>query len=231
MGRFPPAMAAIPHDFRDESLLRLALTHASTGGAEDNERLEFLGDAVLDLVVAEELFRLHPEADEGVLTERKAWIVSREVLAEMTRGLELESGVRLGNGMRKRALPRSVLANLYEAILGAIYLDAGLEAARRFTLETLKEPLRQMQREEGPSNPKQDLQRHSQNQTGDPPTYAVRDERGEAHSRAFLVAAIIGDRPFPAAWGRTRKEAERWAAYEALLVIEEEAESLEEPPR
>jgi len=217
-------MAGIPHRFDNEELRHLALTHASTGGSEDNERLEFLGDAVLDLVVAEELFQHHLTADEGVLTEMKAWVVSREVLAEAARRLCLDEEVFLGNGMKNRPLPRSVHANLYEAVLGAVYLDAGLEAARRFTLETLREPLDRGRRLEGVPNPKQSLQRHSQLATGSPPNYVVIDERGDAHSKAFLVAAQLGARRFPGAWGRTRKEAERWAAHEALLVLEDEDE-------
>ena len=218
-------MAEISHDFQDEGLLRLALTHASADRREDNERLEFLGDAVLDLVVAEELFHHHPEANEGELTEMKAWVVSREVLAVAARKLGLEEDVALGNGMKNRPLPRSVHANLYEAVLGAIYLDAGPEAARRFALESLREPLDHVRRMEAVPNPKQDLQRHSQLATGSPPQDIVLDERGHAHSKAFLVGARIGERRFPGAWGRTRKEAERWAAHEALLVIEREGES------
>lgn len=217
-------MIAIHYQFRDEALCRLALTHASTGEQEDNERLEFLGDTVLDLVVAEELFRRHPEAEEGTLTEMKAWVVSREVLAVAARELGLEETARLGNGMKGRALPRSVHANLCEAFLGAIYLDGGLEAARRFALETLAKPLSRVGRRQGAPNPKQTLQRHCQLETGSPPSYVVLDERGDAHSKAFLVAAKAGRRRFPSAWGRTRKEAERWAAHEALLVIETEAD-------
>ncbi|MEW6072125.1 MAG: ribonuclease III [Planctomycetota bacterium] len=212
------------HRFRDEGLLRLALTHASTGGGADNERLEFLGDAVLDLVVAEELFHHHPQADEGVLTEMKAWVVSREVLSEAARTLSLAGDAILGNGMKGRPLPRSVHANLYEAVLGAIYLDAGLDAARKFARESLQEPLDRVRRLEEVPNPKQDLQRLSQLRTGMPPSYVVLDERGDAHAKAFLVAAEVGDRRFPSAWGRTRKEAERWAAYEALLLLAEAAE-------
>jgi ribonuclease-3 len=104
--------------------------HASTGAEQDNERLEFLGDAVLDLVVAEDLFRFHADLPEGDLTELKAWVVSRRVLAEAALRLELDQAARLGSGLRQSALPRSVLANLYEAVLGAVYMDGGLEAAR-----------------------------------------------------------------------------------------------------
>ena len=107
-------------DFRDPRLLELALTHASTGASTDNERLEFLGDAVLDLIVAEELYRLVPELSEGAMTELKAWVVSRKVLAGVARSLELDGRARVGQGMKARALTSSVLANLYEAALGAV---------------------------------------------------------------------------------------------------------------
>ena len=216
-------MAELPHSFRNPELLRLALTHASTGAEENNERLEFLGDAVLDLVIAEELFRCHPDLPEGDLTELKAWVVSRQVLAGAARQLELDAQARLGSGLQTRALPRSVLANLYEAVLGAVYLDAGFEAGRDFALATLQRPLGSVRKRERGPNPKQGLQRIGQVLTGTPPAYVVLDERGEAHARAFLVAAELGERRFPSAWGRTRKEAERWAAFEALLVLEAEA--------
>jgi ribonuclease-3 len=219
------------HAFRDPELRSLALTHASTGASRDNERLEFLGDSVLSLVVAEELYRAAPELSEGAMTELKAWVVSRKVLAEAARALELESQARVGLGMKDRALTSSVLANLYEALLGAVYLDGGLEAARAFALETLREPLERARGMQGAPSEKQLLQRLSQVETGVPPEYVVLEERGHAHARAFLVAAEIGGRRFPSAWGRTRKEAERWAAHEALLVLGEERGPGLEPER
>jgi ribonuclease-3 len=211
-----------PHAFADEELLRLALTHASTGEPVNNERLEFLGDSVLDLVIAEELFRRDPPLPEGDMTELKAWVVSREVLADVARELELAESARLGAGMLNRTPPRSVLANLYEALLGGVYLDAGLEAARAFVRATLAGRVEQVLHTRGAHNPKQTLQHHAQLLTGAPPSYELLAERGHAHARAFLVAARIGERRFPSAWGRTRKEAERWAAHEALLALEEE---------
>lgn len=215
-------MSSLPHAFADESLLRLALTHASTGEERDNERLEFLGDAVLDLIVADELFRAHPDLPEGILTELKAWLVSRRTLADVAREIGLDERARTGMGLQSRALPRSVLANLYEAVLGAVYLDGGLPAAEAFARTTLADPLRNVRQREQGSNPKQTLQRRCQMETGAPPTYHLMDERGEAHARAFLVSAQVDGRRFPSAWGRTRKEAERWAAFEALLVLDEE---------
>ncbi len=221
----PPSLLSLPHDFRDPRLLELALTHASTGAGADNERLEFLGDAVLDLIVAEELYRTSPELSEGAMTELKAWVVSRKVLASVARSLELGQAARVGQGMKDRALTASVLANLFEAVLGAVYLDGGLEPARAFARATLAAVLERAQALPGAPNEKQILQQHSQVETGVPPTYTVLAERGHAHAKAFLVAAEIGGRRFPSAWGRTRKEAERWAAHEALLVLEGEWES------
>lgn len=212
-------MSPLPHAFRDERLLALALTHASTGAGEDNERLEFLGDAVLDLVVAEELYRVQPALDEGAMTELKSWVVSRRVLAGAARELGLDQVARLGAGLRDRALTASMLANLYEAALGAVYLDAGLEAARAFTRTTLAVSLERVQAMKSAPNEKQVLQRHSQTLTGMPPTYLVLRERGHAHAKAFLVAAEVAEQRYPSAWGRTLKEAERWAAHEALLVL------------
>ena len=212
-------MHDLPYEFTDAELRELALTHSSLGLERDNERLEFLGDAALDLIVADELFRHHADLPEGDLTELKAWVVSRKSLAEAARELELEAIARVGPGLRERALPRSVLANLYEALLGAIYLDGGLDAVRAFVLTTLRTPLNQVRhRNQGP-NPKQALQQWCQKQWGSLPTYEVIESRGEAHARAFLIAAEAGGEKFPSAWGRTRKEAESWAAHEALLVL------------
>lgn len=214
-------MSHLSHEFADPALLELALTHASTGAAENNERLEFLGDAALDLLVAEELYHHHGELPEGELTALKAQVVSRRALAEAARRLDLAARARLGRGLDQRALSRSVLANLYEALLGAVYLDGGLGAAREFTRETLAEPLQEVRELRGTLVPKQAFQEYCQRRWGEPPGYEVVESRGAAHERAFLVAARAGGKTFPSAWGRTRKEAEHWAAYEALLEVEE----------
>ncbi|MFT7667568.1 MAG: ribonuclease-3 [Planctomycetota bacterium] len=218
-------MPPIDHDFSDNGLLKLAMTHSSTGKSRDNERLEFLGDAVLDLIVAEQLFLDHPERNEGDLTEFKAEVVSRKTLAEAARHLRLDEEVNVGSGMKGRALPRSVQANLYEALLGAIYLDAGLEVSRAYVLQTLQEPLSRPSHQVSPENPKQRLQQMCQRIWGAPPTYRTIQEHGRSHARAFLVIAKVGEQAFPSAWGRTLKEAERWAAHEALLILDQREES------
>jgi ribonuclease III len=215
-------MSIVPHEFRDPSLLDLALTHASAQAPADNERLEFLGDAALDLIVAEELYGTSPRLSEGEMTELKSSLVSRKALAQVGVTLDLGAHARVGGGLRQRALPTSVLANLVEAVLGAIYLDSGLEAARTFVRAVLAEPFEHVRRRGPTANPKQGLQHLSQARWNEVPVYDLVEERGRAHARSFLVAARLGERSFPAAWGRTRKEAERWAAHEALLVLEDE---------
>lgn len=218
----------LPYAFARPELLELALTHSSVGVSRDNERLEFLGDAALDLVVAEELYRFHVELAEGELTELKADVVSRRTLAEAARRLRLFEHARVGPGLGQRTLPRSVLANLYEAVLGAVYLDGGLDAVRAFALATLRGPLERVRSRKSSANPKQELQQLSQKRWSVLPTYVVLDTRGVAHARAFLVACEAGSERFPSAWGRTRKEAESWAAHEALLVLSER--DAEAPP-
>ena len=211
--------SGLPHVFQDQRLLELALTHSSLAEDANNERLEFLGDAALDLIVAEELFRFHGDLPEGDLTELKASVVSRKTLAAAARVLALDERARLGAGLRSGALPRSVLSNLYEAVLGAVYLDGGIEAARAFARTSLHGPL-QLVRDRGRGgNPKQELQHRFQKLHGSLPTYVLIETRGEAHARAFLVAAEAEGERFPSAWGRTLKEAESWAAHEALLVL------------
>jgi ribonuclease-3 len=217
-------MSIVPYEFRDPALLELALTHSSFGHDRDNERLEFLGDAALDLVVADELYRSEGlELPEGEMTERKSSVVSRKSLAEAAARLGLDRHVRLGPGLQERVLPRSVLANIYEAVLGAVYIDGGLEAVRAFARETLTEALARVREPSQGHNPKQELQQICQRELGSLPTYVLLEERGAAHARAFQVAVHVSGRRFPSAWGRTRKEAETWAAREALLVIEDES--------
>lgn len=213
-------MERFGHDFRDPRLLELALTHASTHASADNERLEFLGDAALTLIVSEELFARPSQLTEGAMTELRSTVVSRRTLARAARELGLDADARTGAGMRGRTPPISVLANLYEAVLGAIYLDGGYGSARAFALRTLATPLAGTERGVEDSNPKQRLQHWAQAQRSQLPRYELVGTRGSAHARAFLVRARIGTAVFPSAWGRTRKEAERWAAHEALLEIE-----------
>ncbi|MGK0219526.1 MAG: ribonuclease-3 [Planctomycetota bacterium] len=215
-------MSLFGHHFSDPSLLALALTHASTEGPVDNERMEFLGDAALDLVVAEELYRHHADLQEGELTRLKARVVSRASLAEVGRLQEIGSHAKFGPGLAGKILSRAVLANLVEAVLGAIYLDAGLEAVRDSVCLVLADALQEVREQRTAPPPKQALQQITQERWGRPPIYELMESRGQAHARAFLIQAKVGEQVFPSAWGRTRKEAEGWAAAEALLALQDE---------
>lgn len=218
-------MQLLGHTFTDLDLLDLALTHASAGDARNNERLEFLGDAALDLAVAAELYAVRPSLSEGEMTVIKSLVVSRETLGRVARELGLDQHARFGPGLAGRSLPASVFANLFEAVLGAVLLDAGFEAARSAALATLRIPIERAIAEHSSMNPKQRLQHVAQARWATLPAYELVESHGSAHAKAFLMRARIGESAFPAAWGRTRKEAERWAAFEALLVLEAAAES------
>ena len=218
------------HRFADPHLAALALTHASAGvsdalGRRDNERLEFLGDTVLDLVVADALFGDRARYPEGALTEMKAQVVSRQALAIAAQRIGLPDHARLGRGLDRQALSRSVLANLYEAVVGAVYLDRGLVAARDFVLDTLAPEMSAARERGGHPRPKQAFQEVCQQEYDGPPDYEVLRTRGDDNARAFLVAARAGGEQVPPAWGRTMKEAEHWAAYEALLDLGFDAHS------
>lgn len=206
-------------EFTDPALLDLALTHASSTRGANNERLEFLGDTVLDLVVAHDLFRRHKHQAEGEMTQMKANLVSRATLAEVARELELPAAAKVGGGLRKGTLSRSILANLYEAVVGAIYLDQGLEASKKFIMESMGPRFQVDSKKKNAPIPKQDLQQFGQQTFGEAPVYKLLETRGEAHSRGFLVQAVLHGETFPSAWGRSIKEAESWAAIEALLLI------------
>lgn len=213
-------MLDLGHSFADPSRLTTALTHASCDGAASNERLEFLGDAVLDAIVAQALFAREPGWGEGRMTRLKADVVSRRSLALPARRLELAEHARLGPGLRGRSASTAVLANLYEAVVGAIFVDGGFEAARAFVLRTLAAELDLALSDSAQDNPKQRFQELCQSRWGSLPAYRLLETRGPPHARAFKIVAQVDERSFPAGWGRTVKEAEGWAAHEALLVCE-----------
>ena len=215
------------HRFRDAELLARALTHASARDGH-NERLEFLGDAVLNLVVAEVLFVQRPDHREGELTERKALLVSRATLDRVGRRLGLAEHVVTGGSLAERgSLPKSVLGNALEALLGAIYLDTPaeqrLEHAAACVRAWLAPEFARLEAAHARARAKSRLQNWSQKRHGCLPEYPVLDHYEHPESHAFLVAAVVANRRFPAAWGSTKKEAERLAAWEALLELGEEA--------
>jgi len=213
------AQDRLGYRFSDPALLAHALTHASIADsrAASNERLEFLGDAVLGMVVCEIVFDRFGDLLEGEMTKIKSTVVSRATCAQIAREMRLCELLATGKGMRTHdVLPQSISAAVFEAVIGAIRLDGGNEAARDF-LAPLVLPLIDRAEASGhQQNFKSVLQHHAQQVLGDTPTYAVLDEKGPDHAKCFEVAVEIGARRFPSRWGPSKKEAEQQAALVAL---------------
>ncbi len=210
------------HEFADRKLLEQALTHASVASArlDSNERLEFLGDAVLGMVVCEYIHDRYQDLLEGELTKIKSSVVSRRTCAQIARELALDELLHLGKGMAdRRGLPRSVLAAVYEAIIGALYVDGGLEVARRFILETMRPCIDSAVGSGHQFNFKSVLQQIAPELMGVTPQYVVMDEKGPDHAKCFEVCVEIGPRRFTSCWGASKKQAEQQAALEALLEL------------
>jgi ribonuclease-3 len=213
---------AIGYQFRQPELLRAALTHASGANTRlaSNERLEFLGDSVLGLVTCEQLYLRFPEYQEGDLTKIKSVVVSRRTCARISKHLNLGDFLFLGKGMNiHAAVPASLLADVYESLVAAIYLDGGLEAASQFIIKHLGPEIDQVVEESHGGNFKSLLQQVAQRELGNTPQYQLLDEKGPDHSKCFKISAVIGRHHYPAAWGRNKKEAEQKAAMNALAKI------------
>jgi ribonuclease III len=220
--RLQTCQTALEYQFQDLSLLQKALTHSSIKSADNpsNERLEFLGDAILGMVISEHLFRAFPEFTEGQLTKVKSVVVSSRALGKASRLLQLEECISVGKGIAvRRAIPRSLLANVFEAIVAAIYLDRGIEAARGFILSHLGTEIEMVLKNQHQKNYKSLLQHYVQKEFGEIPSYRVLEEQGPDHSKTFKVGALVKDRECGVAWGRNKKEAEQRAAKEALRAL------------
>ncbi|MCD6303898.1 MAG: ribonuclease III [Planctomycetes bacterium] len=210
---------AIDYTFTDRHLLELALTHSSLAPTRlaSNERLEFLGDAVLGVIVCQELYQRYPQLLEGQMTKIKSAVVSRRTCAQVAEERGIAELLFLGKGMPgPGSLPQSVTAAVFEAIIGAIYLDGGLEPARRFVLDCLGPYIDEAFATEDQRNYKSMLQQHAQRRWGTTPSYHLLDEKGPDHSKCFEVSVSIGGRHFASAWGMSKKEAEQEAARRAL---------------
>ncbi len=235
--------AALGHSFARPELLTRALTHRSLANeqalekgddeaAGDNERLEFLGDAVLGLVVAEAMFLLHPEWREGELTRVRAQLVSRQHMAEVAESIELGRHLRLSRGEDRSGLRRksTVLSNTMEAVIGALFLDGGLDPVRVFVRrhvmgEAEKQLARELRSGAALGNYKSALQEQLQAAGAGTPVYKVKSESGPDHRKKFLVEVRLkageGEpgKPLARGLGRTKKHAEQDAARRALAGL------------
>jgi ribonuclease-3 len=210
------------HAFADKALLAQALTHASVAESrlDSNERLEFLGDAVLGIIVCDYLYDRYGDLLEGELTKIKSSVVSRRTCAEIAAVLGLDELLRLGKGLADRqALPKSVLAAVYESLIGALYVDGGLDVAREFILQGLEATIEQAAGSGHQHNFKSVLQQTAQESLRQQPQYIVLDEKGPDHAKCFEVCVEIGARRFASCWGASKKQAEQQAALEALFEL------------
>jgi ribonuclease-3 len=212
----------IGYEFSNAGLLAKALTHSSA--ADDrlfsNERLEFLGDAILSTAICQTLFQRFPGCLEGELTKMKSMLVSRGTCARVARQLGLHKFLKVGKGMTSsRALSGSLAAGLLEAIIAAIYLDSGFDAARSFILRIFAPLIEQADAQQAHGNYKSVLQQYAQEQFNATPVYVLLDEKGPDHNKCFESEVTIADRHFASAWGTNKKEAEQKAAFNALVEL------------
>ena len=211
-------MKALGYTFRDEALLRRALTHPSMG-RDDNQRLEFLGDAVLQYLISDTLYRKHPDEREGALTHRRALLVCEAALGPIAKKLGLGEALIMDRdeeltGGRDKP---SVLCDTMEAVLAAVYLDGGMEAARAVVE-------RHWPDEDKVSRPLQDakgaLQEALQKDGGESPAYEITGQSGPPHAPVFRAAVSWQGNTLAEGEGRTKKQAEQAAALEALKIIQ-----------
>jgi ribonuclease-3 len=212
----------VGYRFSDKSLLERALTHSSAVDDRllSNERLEFLGDAVLALVICQALFERFSDYLEGDLTKIKSKLVSRETCAQISAQLGLQKSLKVGKGMiSNRALSGSLAAGVLETVIAAIYIDGGFDVARDFILRIFGSLLEQADAEQAQGNYKSLLQQYAQEQFNATPSYVLLDEKGPDHHKCFELGVVITDRHFSSAWGANKKEAEQKAAFNALVEL------------
>ena len=214
----------IGYRFQNTALLLRSLTHSSTANhkLQSSERLEFLGDALLGAVVCEFLFHRFPSLMEGELTKLKSIVVSGQTCALISRALQLESCVMVGKGMANSATPNSILGDVFEAIVAAIYLDSDWDTTREFILKHMRREVELAAESSHESNFKSQLQHHAQKTLGVAPVYKVLQEAGPDHKKAFLIAVSLGEQVFTAAWGKNKKQAQQRAASNALAELQQE---------
>jgi len=214
---------SIGYRFQRPELLRAALTHTSSAHTRQasNERMEFLGDSVLGLVTCEQLYGRFPEFQEGDLTKVKSVVVSRKTCADFSRALKLGDYVFLGKGLLQNGeMPANLLADVFEALVAAIFFDGGYDAAKAFILQFIGPEIERVAQEALASSSKSQLQQVAQRDFGSTPRYVILDEQGPDHDKCFKIAAEIDGVQYEPVWGRNKKDAEIKAALNALAEIE-----------
>ena len=213
---------AIGYAFNDASLLEKALTHTSCKLENNfsNERLEFLGDAVLGMIISDYLYKTLPQFSEGELTKIKSVVVSQPALAKVSLEAHLKDFLSVGKGLSDRDfLPKSILANVFEAVIAAIYLDGGLEVSYNFTMKYLKKEIDIVCKNQHEKNYKSILQQYSQKEHNVTPNYRILQQIGPDHGKSFEVIVLIKGTEYGIGWGKSKKEAEQSAAKRTLKIL------------
>jgi ribonuclease-3 len=214
-----PLQERLQYRFKDGRLLVEALTHASATarGRPSNERLEFLGDAVVGLVVCEFLWRCRPSMSEGEMTVVKSAVVSRSALTRVARTLGLAEFLTVDEGMRQqKGYPGSIMGNAYEAVVGAMFLDRGLGKAAEFVMRTLEPEIERARSSQHTPSFKSVLQHRTQAEGKGAPRYRVVRHEGPDHLRRYLTVVQVGGKEQGTGWGLTKKDAEQNAARDTL---------------
>ncbi|MBN1587766.1 MAG: ribonuclease III [Candidatus Omnitrophica bacterium] len=221
----PAHHKAFGHLWTDPGLLEEAMTHKSYANEhldlhlKDNERLEFLGDAVLETVVSHTLYQKYPLAHEGDLTKLRAQIVSKSTLAQCAEKLEIAKHLKVGKGLTRRQGKLSASARAVESLLGAVYLDSGIEAAVAFVQRVFRDALRSIEKGEGRQDFKSLLQEYALRRFKITPKYGVLSESGPQHRKRFIVSVSVGNRTYGKGSGLSKKAAEQSAAKKALKLL------------
>lgn len=213
---------AIGYFFNNTEVLEKALTHTSCKleNSFSNERLEFLGDAILGMIISDYLYKTLSDCSEGELTKIKSVVVSQSTLAKVSSEVQLKDFLIVGRGLNDRNfLPKSLLANVFEAVIAAIYLDGGLESAYNFTVKHLKKEVDIVCKDQHEKNYKSILQQHSQKEYGATPCYQVLQQIGPDHGKSFEISVVIKGNEYGRGWGKSKKEAEQYAAKETLKLL------------
>lgn len=215
--------------FRDEALLTKALTHKSSTKHKNNERLEFLGDAVIDLIIGEYLFKKFPKQKEGQLSKMRASLVSEKSLTKFAEEIELGKYIYLSSAeeSNKGRNKPSILSSAFEAIIGAVYLESGIERCKEIVYRLLENIYPKIDFETIFSDYKTALQEVTQAHFGTIPQYKVVSASGPDHKKEFEIAVIIDDKIYATKVGASKKDAQQKAAYEALNALTKEINELQ----
>ena len=219
-----PLEKTLGYEFKDKKLLIEALTHKSYKQPYDNERLEFLGDAVLDLVVGEYLYKKFPKSDEGKLSKIRASLVNEEGFNKLANVLKLGDYIFLSNAEENndgRTKP-SLLSNAFEAVMGAIYLEAGLQKVQDITIKLIEENYEDISLDSLFRDYKTTLQELTQAHFGVTPEYKLVGSRGPDHKKEFEVAVMVENKEYAKAVGKSKKIAQQEAAFKAIEILQKE---------